>query len=247
MAKGYWIVRVVVKDEEAVKRYAAGNHAIFEKLGGRYLVPRSQCRANRATGRERRLTRFRESMKQSLQLLFTCLLSFQPTAQPSHYRRYARLSSYLSAAIIQRCGQEAPVQPSLARPLDHRMEIPESVPLRAESQQLPPLERLSPQRWRSWLSMRCLLHGCRSQHSGDSPGRARVIPCEPKIPASAWSDALRAWCRRDRHPGRLYNKTASTQIGAAQGQSVHCTCRIGVCQYALAEKVERTSAHRSSG
>jgi hypothetical protein len=64
--------------------------------------------AAEATGRERGLTRFRESMKQSLQLLFTFLLSFQPTAQPSHYRRYARLSSYLSAAIIQRCGQKAP-------------------------------------------------------------------------------------------------------------------------------------------
>jgi uncharacterized protein (DUF1330 family) len=41
MAKGYWIVQVDVKDEEALKRYAAGNHQIFEKFGGRYLV-RSQ-------------------------------------------------------------------------------------------------------------------------------------------------------------------------------------------------------------
>ena len=41
MAKGYWIVQVDVKDEEAVKRYAAGNYPIFEKFGGRYLV-RSQ-------------------------------------------------------------------------------------------------------------------------------------------------------------------------------------------------------------
>jgi hypothetical protein len=57
------------------------------------------------------------------------------------------------------------VQPSLARPLDHRMEIPESVPLRAESRQLPPLEKLSPQRWKSWSSTRRLLHGCRSQHN----------------------------------------------------------------------------------
>ena len=41
MAKGYWIVQVDVKNEEAVKRYAAGNHPIFEKFGGRHLV-RSQ-------------------------------------------------------------------------------------------------------------------------------------------------------------------------------------------------------------
>ena len=41
MAKGYWIVQVDVQDEEPVKRYSAGNHPIFEKFGGRYLV-RSQ-------------------------------------------------------------------------------------------------------------------------------------------------------------------------------------------------------------
>ena len=38
MPKGYWTVRVDVKDEEPVKRYVAGNHPIFEKFGGRYLV-----------------------------------------------------------------------------------------------------------------------------------------------------------------------------------------------------------------
>ena len=38
MPKGYWIVRVDVKDEEPVKRYVAGNHPIFEKFGGRYLI-----------------------------------------------------------------------------------------------------------------------------------------------------------------------------------------------------------------
>jgi uncharacterized protein (DUF1330 family) len=38
MAKGYWIVRVDVQDEEPVKRYVAGNHAIFEKFSGRYWV-----------------------------------------------------------------------------------------------------------------------------------------------------------------------------------------------------------------
>jgi uncharacterized protein (DUF1330 family) len=31
-------VRADVKDEEPVKRYVAGNHPIFDKYGGRYLV-----------------------------------------------------------------------------------------------------------------------------------------------------------------------------------------------------------------
>jgi hypothetical protein len=34
-----------------------------------------------------------------------------------------RLGSYLSAAILQRRRQEAPLSPSLARPLDHLVEI----------------------------------------------------------------------------------------------------------------------------
>src|SRR5215469_9726905 len=37
-AKGLLDVRVDVKDEEPVERYVAGNHPIFEKFGGRYLV-----------------------------------------------------------------------------------------------------------------------------------------------------------------------------------------------------------------
>ena len=38
MAKGYWIARVDVKNEEAYKPYAAANPAIFKKYGGRFLV-----------------------------------------------------------------------------------------------------------------------------------------------------------------------------------------------------------------
>ena len=38
MAKGYWIGRVDVKNEEAYKPYAAANPAIFKKYGGRFLV-----------------------------------------------------------------------------------------------------------------------------------------------------------------------------------------------------------------
>ena len=38
MAKGYWIARVDVKNEEGYKPYAAANPAIFKKFGGRFLV-----------------------------------------------------------------------------------------------------------------------------------------------------------------------------------------------------------------
>ena len=38
MAKGYWIARVDVADEEGYKPYAAANPAIFRKFGGRYVV-----------------------------------------------------------------------------------------------------------------------------------------------------------------------------------------------------------------
>ena len=54
MAKGYWIARVDVHDEEGYKAYAANNPAIFKKFGGKYVVrggkvrPRGQVAA-RAT------------------------------------------------------------------------------------------------------------------------------------------------------------------------------------------------------
>jgi uncharacterized protein (DUF1330 family) len=38
MAKGYWIGRVDVHNEEGYKPYAAANLAIFKKFGGRYVV-----------------------------------------------------------------------------------------------------------------------------------------------------------------------------------------------------------------
>ncbi|MCX7312304.1 MAG: DUF1330 domain-containing protein [Alphaproteobacteria bacterium] len=38
MAKGYWIGRVEVNNEEGYKPYAAANAAIFKKYGGRLLV-----------------------------------------------------------------------------------------------------------------------------------------------------------------------------------------------------------------
>jgi len=38
MAKGYWIARVDVQNEEGYKAYAAANPAIFKKFGGRFVV-----------------------------------------------------------------------------------------------------------------------------------------------------------------------------------------------------------------
>ena len=38
MAKGYWIGRVDVKNDEGYKPYAAANAGIFKKFGGRFVV-----------------------------------------------------------------------------------------------------------------------------------------------------------------------------------------------------------------
>ena len=38
MAKGYWIGRVDVNNEEGYKPYMAANPAIFQKFGGRFIV-----------------------------------------------------------------------------------------------------------------------------------------------------------------------------------------------------------------
>jgi uncharacterized protein (DUF1330 family) len=38
MAKGYWIGRVDVHNEEGYKPYIAANAAIFKKFGGRFIV-----------------------------------------------------------------------------------------------------------------------------------------------------------------------------------------------------------------
>ena len=38
MAKGYWVARVDVSNEDGFKPYAAANAAIFKKYGARYVV-----------------------------------------------------------------------------------------------------------------------------------------------------------------------------------------------------------------
>jgi len=53
MAKGYWIGRVDVKNEEAYKPYTAANPAIFKKYGGRFLVRGGKFDAAEGSARAR--------------------------------------------------------------------------------------------------------------------------------------------------------------------------------------------------
>lgn len=53
MAKGYWIARVDVSNEEGYKPYAAANPAIFKKFGGRFVVRGGKFEAPEGTARSR--------------------------------------------------------------------------------------------------------------------------------------------------------------------------------------------------
>lgn len=53
MAKGYWIGRVDVHNEEGYKAYAAANPAIFKKFGGRFVVRAGKFEAPEGTARSR--------------------------------------------------------------------------------------------------------------------------------------------------------------------------------------------------
>ena len=53
MAKGYWIGRVSVSDEERYKDYIAANAAAFAKYGARFLVRGGEFVAPEGTPRER--------------------------------------------------------------------------------------------------------------------------------------------------------------------------------------------------
>jgi uncharacterized protein (DUF1330 family) len=53
MAKGYWIARVDVNNEEGFKPYAAANAAIFKKFGGRYVVRGGKFDGMEGTSRSR--------------------------------------------------------------------------------------------------------------------------------------------------------------------------------------------------
>jgi uncharacterized protein (DUF1330 family) len=53
MAKGYWIARVDVQNEDGFKPYAEANGPIFKKFGGRYVVRGGQYEGMEGTSRSR--------------------------------------------------------------------------------------------------------------------------------------------------------------------------------------------------
>ena len=53
MAKGYWIGRVDVNNEEGYKPYAAANAAIFKKFGGRYVIRGGKFETAEGSSRKR--------------------------------------------------------------------------------------------------------------------------------------------------------------------------------------------------
>ena len=53
MAKGYWIARVDVHDDEAYKPYAAANPGIFKKFGGRFVIRGGKFEAMEGSSRSR--------------------------------------------------------------------------------------------------------------------------------------------------------------------------------------------------
>ncbi len=55
MAKGYWIARVDVNNEDGFKPYAAANQAIFKKFGGRYVVRGGKYEALEGSSRSRNI------------------------------------------------------------------------------------------------------------------------------------------------------------------------------------------------
>ena len=53
MAKGYWIARVDVHNDEGYKPYAAANPGIFKKFGGRFVVRGGKFEAPEGAARSR--------------------------------------------------------------------------------------------------------------------------------------------------------------------------------------------------
>ena len=53
MAKGYWIGRVDVSNDEGYKPYVAANAGIFKKFGGRFVVRGGKFQCMEGTSRTR--------------------------------------------------------------------------------------------------------------------------------------------------------------------------------------------------
>lgn len=52
MAKGYWVARVDVENEEEYAKYRALNAVAFAKYGGRFIVRGGEYKLTRGTGRK---------------------------------------------------------------------------------------------------------------------------------------------------------------------------------------------------
>ncbi|HTZ01796.1 MAG TPA: DUF1330 domain-containing protein [Xanthobacteraceae bacterium] len=55
MAKGYWIARVDVTNEDGYKAYATANPAIFKKFGARFVVRAGKFEAKEGSSRSRNI------------------------------------------------------------------------------------------------------------------------------------------------------------------------------------------------
>jgi uncharacterized protein (DUF1330 family) len=55
MAKGYWIARVDVSNEDGYNAYRNANPAIFKKFGGRFLVRAGQSQCPEGASRSRNI------------------------------------------------------------------------------------------------------------------------------------------------------------------------------------------------
>lgn len=53
MAKGYWVVRVDVTNEEGYKPYTVANGPVFKKFGARFLVRGGKSESVEGTARSR--------------------------------------------------------------------------------------------------------------------------------------------------------------------------------------------------
>ena len=55
MAKGYWIARVDVTNDDGYKLYAAANPGIFKKFGGRFVMRAGKFEAMEGSSRSRNI------------------------------------------------------------------------------------------------------------------------------------------------------------------------------------------------
>lgn len=55
MAKGYWIARVDVTNDDGYKHYAAANPGIFKKFGARFVIRAGKFEAMEGSSRSRNI------------------------------------------------------------------------------------------------------------------------------------------------------------------------------------------------